>query len=70
MKHQHSAAPWGITYPGEPKDMTSATYDANITMIGVSVQDKKITTADLIDLFYDGIHNAFLLFNICMNSCG
>lgn len=46
-EHQHSAAPWGITYPGELKDMTSATYDANITMIGVSVQDKKITTADL-----------------------
>ena len=46
-EHQHSAAPWGITYPGEPKDMTSATYDANITMIGVSVQDKKITTTDL-----------------------
>ena len=49
-EHQHSAAPWGITYPGEPKDMTSATYDANITMIGVSVQDKKITTAGLGDL--------------------
>lgn len=49
-EHQHSAAPWGITYPVEPKDMTSATYDANITMIGVSVQDKKITTADLGDL--------------------
>lgn len=49
-EHQHSVAPWGITYPGEPKDMTSATYDANITMIGVSVQDKKITTADLGDL--------------------
>ena len=49
-EHQHSAAPWGITYPGEPKDMTSATYDANITMIGVSVQDKKITTTDLGDL--------------------
>lgn len=49
-EHQHSAAPWGITYPGEPKDMTSATYDANITMMGVSVQDKKITTADLGDL--------------------
>lgn len=49
-EHQYSAAPWGITYPGEPKDMTSATYDANITMIGVSVQDKKITTADLGDL--------------------
>ncbi len=49
-EHQHSAAPWGITYPGEPKDMTSATYDADIIRIGVSVQDKKITTAELGDL--------------------
>lgn len=49
-EHQHSAAPWGITYPGEAKDMTSATYDADIIRIGVSVQDKKITTAELGDL--------------------
>lgn len=49
-EHQHSAAPWEITYPGEPKDMTSATYDADIIRIGVSVQDKKITTAELGDL--------------------
>lgn len=49
-EHQHSAAPWAINYPGAPKDMTSATYDAGITMIGVSVQDKKITTAELGDL--------------------
>lgn len=49
-EHQHSAAPWGITYPGEPKDMTSATYDADIIRIGVSVQDKKITTTELGDL--------------------
>lgn len=49
-EHQHSAAPWAICYPGERKDMTSATYDSSITMIGVSVQNKKITTAELGDL--------------------
>ncbi|MBE6287390.1 MAG: glycosyl hydrolase family 35 [Mediterranea massiliensis] len=49
-EHQHSAAPWAICYPGEPKDHTSATYDAGITMVGVSVQDKQITTAQLGDL--------------------
>lgn len=49
-EHQHSAAPWGVNYPGEPLDMTAATYDSSITMIGVSVQDKKITTAELGDL--------------------
>ena len=46
-EHQHSAAPWAITYPGAPKDHTSATYDASITMVGVGVQDKKITYAEL-----------------------
>lgn len=49
-EHQHSAAPWAITYPGAPNDYTAATYDASITMIGVSVQDKEITTADLGDI--------------------
>lgn len=49
-EHQHSAAPWGVNYPGEPLDMTTATYDSSITMIGVSVQDKQITTAELGDL--------------------
>ena len=46
-EHQHSAAPWGITYPGEPVDYTAATYDSAITKIGVSVQDGEITTARL-----------------------
>ncbi len=46
-EHQHSAAPWAITYPGAPKDHTSATYDASITMVGVSVQDQTISRADL-----------------------
>ena len=49
-EHQHSAAPWAITYKGEPKDHTSATYDAGITMVGVSVQDQKITYSQLGDL--------------------
>lgn len=46
-EHQHSAAPWAINYLDAPKDMTSATYDAGITRVGVSVQDQQITTADL-----------------------
>ena len=49
-EHQHSAAPWAINYPRASRDMTSATYDAGITMVGVSVQDQKITTAELGDL--------------------
>lgn len=49
-EHQHSAAPWGIIYPGERVDVTTAIYDAAITKEGVSVQDKKITTAQLGDL--------------------
>lgn len=49
-EHQHSAAPWAICYPGEKKDMTAATYDSSITMVGVGVQDKKITTAELGEL--------------------
>jgi len=35
-----------------------------------AVKSNNRDNADLIDLFYDGIHNAFLLFNICMNSHG
>ena len=49
-EHQHSAASWALRYPGEPGDLTTATYDADITMVGVSVQDRKITTAELGDL--------------------
>lgn len=49
-EHQHSAAPWAICYPGEGKDMTSATYDTSITMVGVSVQNQKITRAELGEL--------------------
>lgn len=45
-EHQHSAATWCINYPGEPGDYTAATYDEEFTMVGVSVQDKQITTAE------------------------
>lgn len=45
-EHQHSAATWCINYPGEPGDYTAATYDEEFTKVGVSVQDKKITTAE------------------------
>ncbi|MDR2915884.1 MAG: beta-galactosidase [Tannerella sp.] len=44
---QHSAAPWAFSYPGQPKEMTSANYDASITRIGVSVQDQRTAYADL-----------------------
>ncbi len=37
---QHSAAPWAFTYAGQAKEMTTANYDAEITKIGVDVQDK------------------------------
>ena len=49
-EHQHSAASWALRYPLEEGDLTTATYDASITMVGVSVQDKQITTAELGDL--------------------
>lgn len=42
---QHSAAPWSFTYAGEELEMTTAIYDADITHIGVSVQDKQIAFA-------------------------
>ncbi len=44
---QHSAAPWAFSYPGQPREMTTANYDAAITRTGVSVQDKKNVYADL-----------------------
>lgn len=56
-EHQHSAAPWAINYLGAPKDMTSATYDAGITMIGVSAQNQKITTAELGELHMKTLKN-------------
>lgn len=48
-EHQHSAAPWGVIYPGEKKDLTTSIYDSAIAKEGVSVQDKKIITSQLGD---------------------
>lgn len=36
-----------VNYPGEPLDFTVASYDIDYAMIGVSVMDKKVTTAEL-----------------------
>lgn len=39
-EYQHSAAPWGLTYPGQPKDMTSSNRDREIIQEGVGVSEK------------------------------
>ncbi|MCK5462256.1 MAG: beta-galactosidase, partial [Bacteroidales bacterium] len=36
---QHSAAPWGLTYPGQPHDYTAAEQDRATTQEGVSVAE-------------------------------
>lgn len=36
-EYQHSAAPWGLTYPGQPLDMTAADRDLSVTQEGVGV---------------------------------
>ena len=46
---QHSAAPWAICYPGEQKDYTAASYNADEANIGVEVQAKKATGAEMGD---------------------
>ena len=46
-EHQHSAASWAFAYPGEASDYTSASYDAEFTKNGVSVQDREIATAEI-----------------------
>jgi len=44
---QHSAAPWGLTYPGQPLDFTASERDKNITQEGVGVSNQKNPYADL-----------------------
>ena len=44
---QHSAAPWAICYPGEPKDHTAASYNAGEAMIGVGNQAHKATGSEM-----------------------
>lgn len=43
---QHSAAPWGITYPSEPLDYTTASWNAGETSFGVAGDQKKSTYAE------------------------
>lgn len=38
-EYQHSAAPWGLTYPGQPLDYTSAEKDRSVTQAGVGVAE-------------------------------
>lgn len=43
---QHSAAPWGICYPGEPNDFTAASWNAGEAAIGVEGDHKPATGAE------------------------
>ncbi len=36
-EYQHSAAPWGLTYPGQPVDWTASARDLAVTNQGVAV---------------------------------
>lgn len=43
---QHSAAPWGINYPGEPMDFTAASWNAGEAAFGVEGGHKVSTGAE------------------------
>jgi beta-galactosidase len=36
-EYQHSASPWGLTYPGQPHDWTASEQDRSLTQQGVGV---------------------------------
>ncbi len=40
-EYQHSAAPWGLTYPGQPHDWTTAERDRAATQAGVGVASEE-----------------------------
>lgn len=46
-EYQASAAPWGLTYPGQPLDYTAAERDKAVTQKGVGVSTEKNPYADL-----------------------
>jgi hypothetical protein len=46
-EYQHSAAPWGLTYPGQPHDWTASERDLGATHQGVSVAKGENPYADL-----------------------
>lgn len=46
-EYQHSAAPWGLTYPGQPHDFTTAERDRDVTHEGVAVSTENNPYANL-----------------------
>jgi hypothetical protein len=46
-EYQHSAAPWGLTYAGQPHDWTAAESDLSLTQAGVGSSKEKNPYADL-----------------------
>ncbi|WP_417444500.1 beta-galactosidase [Joostella sp.] len=46
-EYQSSAAPWGLTYPGQPLDYTSADRDRDVTQEGVGVSNKENPYSEL-----------------------
>ncbi len=46
-EYQHSAAPWGLTYPGQPYDFTASERDRSVTHEGVAVSKEKNPYAEL-----------------------
>lgn len=40
-EYQHSAAPWGLTYPGQPYDFTASERDREVTHEGVAISNEK-----------------------------
>lgn len=46
-EYQHSAAPWALTYPGQPLDMTAAERDLGVTQEGVGVAKANNPYAEL-----------------------
>ncbi|RXK86639.1 beta-galactosidase [Filimonas effusa] len=46
-EYQHSAAPWGLTYLGQPREMTVADRDMAVTQEGVGISREKNPFAEL-----------------------
>ena len=46
-EYQHSAAPWGLTYPGQPHDFTSSARDLALIKEGVAVSKEENRYEDL-----------------------
>ena len=46
-EYQHSASPWGLTYPGQPHDFTASDRDRNLTQEGVGISTEKNPYAEL-----------------------